>query len=107
MRKARRTLLKTALALPLARMLDSRAQRRPMKRTIPATGESIAAVGLGTWQVFDVAADAAARADAREALRSFVELGGELVDSSPMYGSSEAVTGDLAAELGVHRRIFV
>ncbi len=78
-----------------------------MKRSIPRTKETICAVGLGTWQVFDIANDAAARAQAREALRTFAALGGELVDSSPMYGSSETVTGDLAAELGLHKQLFV
>ena len=78
-----------------------------MKRSIPRTGEQIASVGLGTWQVFDVERDKRGRAEAREALEAFVRLGGELVDSSPMYGSSETVTGDLAAELGVHGKLFV
>ena len=66
-----------------------------MKRAIPRTGELIAAVGLGTWQVFDVARDPAAKAQAREALRVFASMGGELIDSSPMYGSSESVAGEL------------
>ncbi len=78
-----------------------------MKRAIPRTGETLCPVGLGTWQVFDVANDSAARAQAGEALRTFAELGGEMVDSSPMYGSSETVTGDLAAELGLHKRLFI
>ena len=103
----RRTFLQASLALPLSAAIDARAQPRLMKRAIPSTGEQIAAVGLGTWQVFDVAGNASARAEAREALRAFVKLGGEVVDSSPMYGSSETVTGELAAELGVHKRLFV
>ena len=70
-------------------------------------GESLCAVGLGTWQVFDVAGDANARAQAKEALEAFARNGGELVDSSPMYGSSETVTGDLAAELALHRQLFL
>lgn len=78
-----------------------------MKRAIPRTGETLFPVGLGTWQVFDVANDSAARAQAGEALRTFAELGGEMVDSSPMYGSSETVTGDLAAELGLHKSLFI
>ena len=79
----------------------------PLERTIPKTGERIAAVGLGTWQVFDVAGNAAETAQARETLKTFVGLGGRVVDSSPMYGSSESVTGQLAAELGVKAKLFV
>ena len=64
-------------------------------------------MGLGTWQVFDVAGDAEELAQAKETLRVFVEGGGRVVDSSPMYGSSEQVTGQLAAELGVQPKLFV
>src|SRR5712691_4877687 len=80
---------------------------KPLERAIPKTGEKIAAVGLGTWQVFDVAGDAKELAQAKETLKTFVELGGRVVDSSPMYGSSESVTGRLATELGVKSKLFV
>ena len=86
---------------------DSSAGAGTLARPIPSTGESIPAVGLGTWQVFDVAADATETAQARETLQTFVKLGGSVVDSSPMYGSSESVTGRLAAELGVGGKLFV
>jgi len=61
-------------------------------------------IGLGTWQTFDVGNDSAARAPLRETLRL---LDGNVVDSSPMYGSSESVAGDLIAELGMRDRLFV
>jgi aryl-alcohol dehydrogenase-like predicted oxidoreductase len=78
-----------------------------LERRIPKTGEAIPAVGLGTWQVFDVAGNAAEMAQAKETLKAFVELGGRVIDSSPMYGSSESVTGQLASELGVRAKLFV
>jgi aryl-alcohol dehydrogenase-like predicted oxidoreductase len=78
-----------------------------LERRIPRSGEALPAVGLGTWQVFDVGRDAQALAECRETLRAFVQGGGRLVDSSPMYGSAEQVTGQLAAELGAHSRLFV
>jgi diketogulonate reductase-like aldo/keto reductase len=61
-------------------------------------------IGLGTWQTFDVGNDAAARAPLREVLKL---LDGNMVDSSPMYGSSESVAGELIAELGLRKRLFV
>ena len=61
-------------------------------------------IGLGTWQTFDVGGDAAARAPLREVLKL---LNGNVVDSSPMYGSSETVAGDLIAELGLRERLFI
>jgi diketogulonate reductase-like aldo/keto reductase len=78
-----------------------------LERRIPKSGETLPAVGLGTWQVFDVAGDAQALGQARETLKVFVEGGGRMVDSSPMYGSAEQVTGQLAAELGARPRLFL
>lgn len=94
-------------AMPLSSRAVSPSSAAPMTRRIPRTGEEIPAVGLGTWQVFDVAGDAKAMAEAKETLKVFVELGGRVIDSSPMYGSSESVTGQLAAELGAHSKLFV
>ncbi len=86
---------------------ESPAANGPLARRVPKTGEAIPAVGLGTWQVFDVASDAKEKAQAQETLKVFVELGGRVIDSSPMYGSSESVTGELAAALGVKAKLFV
>jgi diketogulonate reductase-like aldo/keto reductase len=77
------------------------------QRAIPRSGEKIPAIGLGTWRTFDVGAGAAERAPLRDVLRRFVELGGRVLDSSPMYGAAESVAGDLAAELGLAGRLFV
>jgi diketogulonate reductase-like aldo/keto reductase len=63
-------------------------------------------VGLGTWRTFDVGGGAAERAPLRTVLQRFVELGGRVLDSSPMYGHAEAVAGDLAAELSVTDKLF-
>jgi len=76
-------------------------------RPIPKTGEAIPAVGLGTWQGFDVAGSAQELSQARETLKVFFEHGGRVVDSSPMYGSAESVTGGLATELGMASKLFV
>ncbi len=78
-----------------------------LARRIPKTDEAVPAVGLGTWQVFDVAGNAGELAQARETLKAFAELGGRVVDSAPMYGSSESVTGQLAVELGLQGKLFV
>ena len=75
-------------------------------RTIPATGEPLPAIGLGTWRTFDVPAARAVNGPLAEVLRLFVETGGRLVDSSPMYGQSEEVGGELAEALGVSGALF-
>src|SRR5262245_48380747 len=74
---------------------------------IPATGQRIARIGIGTWQTFDVGADATRRPALTETLQRFVDAGGDLIDTSPMYGSSEAVLGDLTAAAGLRDRLFL
>ncbi len=70
------------------------AAARPLDRAIPSSDERIPAVGMGTWITFDVAGDAAAGATRSAILSDFFAAGGRLVDSSPMYGSSERVLGE-------------
>ncbi len=77
-----------------------------IERAIPSTGERLPAIGVGTWQTFDVGQDAAARRALKEVLVAFAKAGGRVVDSSPMYGSSESVTGDLVAELDLAPNLF-
>jgi diketogulonate reductase-like aldo/keto reductase len=97
----RRRTLGVLAALPAALAMS------PAQAQSAARLEKLPRVGLGTWQTFDVGAEAAARAPLREVLREFSAGGGRLVDSSPMYGSSESVVGDLAAELGLHPNLYV
>ena len=72
-----------------------------------STREALPRIGLGTWQTFDVGSSDAARKPLRDVLAEFVKLGGRVVDSSPMYGRSEDVLGDLAVEVGVRDKLFV
>jgi diketogulonate reductase-like aldo/keto reductase len=83
------------------------AQTRILTKPIPATGEPIPLIGVGTWQTFDVGNDQAARAPLRDVLKAMTQAGRGVVDSSPMYGSSETVAGDLMAELGLRDQLFV
>jgi diketogulonate reductase-like aldo/keto reductase len=97
----------------VARSPDARAsggQPSPaglITREIPSSGERLPVIGLGTWQTFDVGRGAAARAPLVEVLSGFVQRGGRLIDSSPMYGASEEVVGDIAAQLGARPKLFV
>src|SRR3954471_545841 len=76
-------------------------------RAIPSSGEVVPVIGLGTWQVFDVGPGDPARPQLAELLRMLVDAGGRLIDTSPMYGRAEAVTGDLVAEAGLRPRVFL
>ncbi|MBV8515906.1 MAG: aldo/keto reductase [Acidobacteria bacterium] len=78
-----------------------------LTRPIPSTGEAIPVIGLGTWQTFDVGGSRSAREPLANVLSAFVDGGGRVVDSSPMYGRAEAVVGELATSLGIADRLFL
>lgn len=94
---ARRTVLGSLVAagaFALARPPLALAQPRPiLTRAIPSTGEVLPAVGLGSWITFNVGDDVVARDSCAEVMRAFFASGGRLIDSSPMYGSSQEVIG--------------
>lgn len=120
---SRRTWLRGALgaslAWPLSRMAGAQSSdaqiplRSPSaspamnRRPIPSTGEPLPVVGCGTWRTFDVGDDAAAQARLAEVLKVLFAAGGSVIDSSPMYGSSEAVAGTLLTRLAAHQKAFV
>ncbi len=87
----RRAFLASLAALGLA----SRTARAaaPITRPIPSTGERIPVIGMGSWLTFDVGGDASHLRSRLAVLRAFFDAGGAVVDSSPMYGSSEATIG--------------
>jgi aryl-alcohol dehydrogenase-like predicted oxidoreductase len=78
-----------------------------LTRAIPSSGEKLPVIGLGTWRTFDVDLAADNRKQLAEVLSLFVKLGGRVIDSSPMYGRSEHVIGELATQLGLHEQLFL
>lgn len=78
-----------------------------IKRAIPSTDEKIPVVGLGTWQTFDVGENESERSPLKSVLKTLIEKGGSVVDSSPMYGNSEKVVGDLSTELNLNQKLFI
>ena len=98
----RRALLGGALASLLP---DTRAAA-PMTRRIPSSGEALPVIGLGSWITFNVGNDPAAREACVEVVRAFFAAGGRLIDSSPMYGSSQPTIGHALAQLGRPAQLF-
>lgn len=77
-----------------------------VSRAIPTTGERLPVVGLGSWITFNVGDDRRARDACAEVMRSFFDAGGRLIDSSPMYGSSQDVIGYGLRTLGMPKALF-
>lgn len=78
----------------------------PLTKPIPSSGERLPVVGLGTWITFNVGRDAQARQQCADVMRAFFAAGGRLIDSSPMYGSSQPVIGEGLQKLGLPKSLF-
>ncbi|MDJ0808035.1 MAG: aldo/keto reductase [Gammaproteobacteria bacterium] len=76
-------------------------------KAIPATDERLPIIGLGTSRVFNVGRDVADLSRLREVVRILASLENSMVDTSPMYGEAERVTGDLVENLAVRKRLFL
>ncbi|AQH01008.1 aldo/keto reductase [Burkholderia sp. KK1] len=102
-----RTATATALATHLARAPRAAETQPMLTRPIPSTGEKLPIVGCGTWRTFDAGDDLARRRELAGVLRALFAAGGSVIDSSPMYGSSEAVAGALLAESNTRNKAFI
>jgi diketogulonate reductase-like aldo/keto reductase len=106
----RRAFLRGILAAGGTALLASRpgpaCAASPLTRSIPASGEALPLVGLGSWITFNVGNDAVARDACAEVMRAFFDDGGRLIDCSPMYGSSQQVIGHGLARLAAPPPLF-
>lgn len=116
---SRRTTLKllssagiSAVMLPFgsaSSIMQSMAVKTMLSRKIPSSEEMIPVVGLGTWQQFDVGSSDEERQPLREVISQMAQIAPQMkpvIDSSPMYGRSEEVVGDLTAESGFADKFF-
>jgi diketogulonate reductase-like aldo/keto reductase len=82
------------------------ARAAPITRVIPSSGERLPVIGLGSWITFNVGDDPELRDRCAAVMRAFFAAGGRLIDSSPMYGSSQEVIGYGLAKLGRPATLF-
>ena len=92
--------------VPFAHPFKSAAAATPLTKAIPKTGEQLPVVGMGSWLTFSVGDDNSAREVRVQVLRAFFEAGGGVIDSSPMYGTSEEVIGYSLARIPDIRTLF-
>lgn len=105
----RRTVLAGLAAAGAARLVPGSGTARAatmLTRGIPSTGEAMPVIGLGTWITFNVGADREARDSCADVMRAFFTAGGRMIDSSPMYGSSQDVIGYGLRKLGRPTQLF-
>ncbi len=111
---SRRDLLKTSLAAGVALAVGGARtafagglDAALVTKAIPATGERLPVIGIGTARRFDVGPEASALKMLREVLRNLPKLGGTLVDTAPSYGRAESVIGELVEEIGNRDQLFI
>jgi diketogulonate reductase-like aldo/keto reductase len=106
----RRAVLKslavTGVAASASARLATAQSAAPLTKPIPSSGEALPVVGLGTWITFNVGNDPVARDACAEVMRAFFAAGGRMIDSSPMYGSSQDVIGYGRSKLGAAASLF-
>jgi diketogulonate reductase-like aldo/keto reductase len=106
----RRRLLQSFLAISAGIMFGRLAGATPqpalLTRRIPSSGEALPVIGLGSWITFNVGNDRVGREACTEVMRNFFNAGGRMIDSSPMYGSSQQVIGSGLNKLGMPTQLF-
>jgi diketogulonate reductase-like aldo/keto reductase len=97
----------TAASLLVAPSLPAQGKGALLQRAIPSSGELLPVIGLGTSRVFNAASSAAAREPLAQVMATLAKIGGKIVDTAPVYGQAEALTGELAANLKLHDKLFL
>mgnify|MGYP000527561377 CR=1 FL=1 len=105
----RRNFLKTLAALALTPSMGTvgaAGSGSLIRKAIPGTKEFVPIIGMGSWITLDVGSNTALRNDRLELLRTFFQMGGSILDSSPMYGKAESRVGDVLRALNPRPSVF-
>ena len=110
MKTSRRTVLKVmgvSSLTPSMALQATDAKNYMARRIIPSTGELLPVIGLGTSRVFDTNLSEKSLNPRKEIVKALLDHGGSLIDTSPMYGRAEEVTGKIAQDLKINDRLFM
>ena len=106
----RRTAVKLMAAATAAALappgITAAEEKQMTARKVPSSGEEIPVIGMGSSDTFDVGDNASSLNGLRGVLRSLVDGGGRVIDTSPMYGRAETVLGDLIHDLGLGPKLW-
>ena len=103
----RRQVLSAAAALSVMPNLGMAEERKMIARKIPSSGEELPVIGLGTYNVFDVASTASQIALRQEIVDALLGEGGSVIDTSPMYKRSERIIGDVISAGSPRDAMFI
>jgi len=103
---SRRAVIAAAALAPLVHRVGHAAEPL-IHRPIPSSGEMLPAIGIGTSRRYEVEPTAEKIAPLKEAVQTFVSLGGTVIDTAPSYGTAEDVLGAILAESGLRQKVFL
>jgi len=103
----RRDTIRAGAALAASPLTTFAEESAMLTRTIPASGESLPVIGLGTYSVFDVESSADELAPRRAIVELMIEKGARLIDSSPMYNRAEKVVGNIVSQGDLRSKLFL
>lgn len=108
---SRRTIIKAGLGMGVSLLVRPEylaAQTQPLiQKKIPSSGEAMPIIGIGTARRYEDVKNDSEKVPLRETIRQFQALGGKVIDSSPSYGTAEAVVGELVDGLKVRDSLFL
>ena len=111
MDRNRRTVIKMGVGLGASLLFPAnRLQAQSaalLRKKIPSSGETIPIIGIGTARRYEEIKSDAEKVPLRETIRQFQALGGTVIDSSPSYGTAEAVVGELVEGLKIRDSLFL
>nr|WP_029132786.1 aldo/keto reductase [Sedimenticola selenatireducens] len=104
----RRRFIQAATSLTAALLLPgtTAAQPQTIRKAIPSSGELLPVIGLGTSRTFEAGGSSALLMQLQEVMQAFFDMGGGMIDSSPMYGSAQRVIGQLLPRMTGDRNLF-
>lgn len=103
----RRDVMRLAAVAGFLPALSLAEDQQMMTRKIPASGEELPVIGLGTWQVFDVNSTPEEIELRQQIVDLLLERGGSLIDTSPMYNRAEKIIGDVLSRSGNRDQVFL
>jgi len=101
-----KSLMAAGISIPLINTPLFAKSKTVIKKAIPSTGELLPVIGLGTSRTFNIPDHTEAIQKLLPVMQAFLDRGGTLIDSSPMYGAAEEVIGVLFNKARQNNTLF-
>ena len=79
----------------------------PRKKPLGRTGFQISELGFGAWQIGGIQYGPVPEAEAVEVIHSYIQAGGNFIDTARVYGESEAILGKVLSQGKLREQILL